>query len=128
MFNKSSLWSATLIASLACGSTTSAVAAENATIPNFASTDFGWLLQGGIDFRPIPGKVPPVSFDPAYPQRPGNQRGVMERMSDAENANLKPWAKELMRKYNQDVLSGHQAFHLPSPLARRHTRSAAFPG
>jgi hypothetical protein len=36
MFKKSSLWSAPLIASLAAGSITSAVAAENAIIPNFA--------------------------------------------------------------------------------------------
>jgi hypothetical protein len=79
MFKRSLLLSAVLIASLAAGSTTSAVAAENAIIPNFASADFGWLLQGGIDFRPIPGKVPPITFDPAYPQRSGNQRGVMER-------------------------------------------------
>jgi hypothetical protein len=78
MFKKCSLWGATLIASLAAGSTTSAVAAENGIIPNFASADFGWLLQGGIDFRAIPGKVPPITFDPAYPQRPGNQRGVMD--------------------------------------------------
>jgi hypothetical protein len=69
------------------------------------------VLNGGIDFKPIPGKTPPVSFDPAYPQRgEGNQRGVMERMSDAENANLKDWAKVTMRKYNQDVLDGHRAF------------------
>jgi len=52
MFKKSSLWSAPLIASLAAGSITSAVAAENAIIPNFASADFGWLLQGGIDSLP----------------------------------------------------------------------------
>ena len=110
MFKRSSLRSAILIASLATGSTTSALAADNANIPNFASADFGWLLQGGIDFRPIPGQVPPITFDPAYPQRQGNQRGVMERMSDAENPNLKPWAQELMRKYNQDVLNGHRAF------------------
>ena len=88
----------------------SAVAADS-TIPNFSFIDSGWLLVGGIDFRPIQGTVPPISFDPAYPQRGnGNQRGVMERMSDAENPNLKPWAKELMRKYNQDVLDGHRAF------------------
>ena len=110
MFKKSSLWSATLIASLTAGSTTSAVAAENAIIPNFASAEFGWLLQGGIDYRPVPGKVRPISTDPAYPAPQGNQRGVMERMSDAENSNLKPWARELMRKYNQDVLQGHRAF------------------
>ena len=110
MFKKSSLLSAALIAALAAAGAINAVAAENASIPNLASADFGWLLQGGIDFRPIPGKVPPITFDPAYPQRPGNQRGVMERMSDAENPNLKPWAQELMRKYNRDVLDGHRAF------------------
>lgn len=86
-------------------------AANDQNIPNFSFITSGWLLVGGIDFRPIPGAVPPISFDPAYPQKgEGNQRGVMERMSDAENANLKPWAKELMRKYNQDVLDGHRAF------------------
>jgi hypothetical protein len=110
MFNKPSLWSAALIAALAAGGAMNAVAAENAVIPNFASAEFGWQIQGGIDFLPIPGKVPPISFDPAYPQAPGNQRGVMERMSDAENPNLKPWAQALMRKYNQDVLNGHRAF------------------
>ena len=86
-------------------------AASDQDIPNFSFITSGWLLNGGIDFHPIPGAVPPISFDPAYPQKgEGNQRGVMERMSDAENANLKPWAKELMRKYNQDVLDGHRAF------------------
>ena len=86
-------------------------AATDQNIPNFSFITSGWLLVGGIDFRPIPGAVPPISFDPAYPQKgEGNQRGVMERMSDAENPNLKPWAKELMRKYNQDVLDGHRAF------------------
>ena len=93
---------------VAIGATASA---QQNGIPNLASTQFGWQLQGGIDFRPIPGAVPPISFDPAYPQRgEGNQRGVMERMSDAENPNLKPWAQQLMRKYNEDVLNGHRAF------------------
>jgi hypothetical protein len=110
MFKKSSLCGAILIGSLAAGCVMSAAAAEDATIPNFASIEPGWLLQGGIDFRPIPGKIAPITFDPAYPQRPGNQLGAMERMSDAENPNLKPWAQELMRKYNQDVLHGHRAF------------------
>src|SRR5690349_12776297 len=119
MFKRSWLCSAALMACLAGGLAVKAGAEENA-IPNFSSIDSGWLLQGGIDFRPIPGKVPPVSFDPAYPQvGTGNQRGVMERMSDAENANLKPWAKELMRKYNQDVLNGHRAFS---------SQSRCFPG
>jgi hypothetical protein len=110
MFKKSLRCGAALIASIAATIAMSA-AAQDSAIPNFSFIDAGWLLNGGIDFRPIPGKTPPISFDPAYPQvGTGNQRGVMERMSDAENANLKPWAKELMRKYNQDVLNGHRAF------------------
>ncbi len=110
MFKKSLLCGAALAACLALGIAAGA-GAQEAAIPNFSFTDSGWLLNGGIDFRPIPGKLAPVSFDPAYPQvGQGNQRGVMERMSDAENANLKPWAKEVMRKYNQDVLNGHRAF------------------
>ncbi|HLH98648.1 MAG TPA: hypothetical protein VKW08_26355 [Xanthobacteraceae bacterium] len=110
MLKRSWLRSAALVAFLAARSATSALAADTSDVPKLASADFGWLLQGGIDYRPVPGKVAPISFDPAYPQKPGNQRGVMERMSDAENANLKPWAQELMRKYNQDVLDGHRAF------------------
>ena len=111
MFRRSLFFGVAAIAALAAGVTASAVAQDNAAIPTFASPDYGWLLQGGIDYRPIPGKVAPISFDPAYPQvGQGNQRGVMERMSDAENPNLKPWAQELMRKYNQDVLGGHRAF------------------
>ena len=99
-----------LAASIAVGVAAGSQAQDNA-IPNFSFIDSGFLLQGGINFRPIPGQVPPIAWDPAYPQTAeGNQRGVMERMSDAENANLKPWAKELMRKYNQDVLDGHRAF------------------
>jgi hypothetical protein len=110
MFKRSLLCCAALIVSVATGFA-AGVGAEESAIPNFSFTDSGWLLQGGINFRPIPGKVPPIAFDPAYPQvGEGNQRGVMERMSDAENANLKPWAKEVMRKYNQDVLAGHRAF------------------
>ena len=110
MFKVSLLCSAALIVSVAMGLSAGAGAQQSA-IPNFSSIDSGWLLNGGIDFRPIPGQVPPISFDPAYPQvGTGNQRGVMERMSDAENANLKPWAKDVMRKYNKDVLDGHRAF------------------
>ena len=110
MFKVPFLCVTTLVASVALGMIAGAGAQESA-IPNFSFTDSGWLLNGGIDFRPIPGKLAPVSFDPAYPQiGQGNQRGVMERMSDAENANLKPWAKDVMRKYNQDVLNGHRAF------------------
>ena len=67
MFKRSWLWSVTLIASLVAGSTTSLVAAENARIPNFASAEFGWLLQGGIGYRPVPGRS--GRFRPTRPIR-----------------------------------------------------------
>ena len=112
MLKKTLLLGAALTAALALGAPKGDAADE---IPNFAGAELGWLLQGGIDFKPIPGMQAPISYDPAYPQLgQGNQRGVMERMSDAENANLKPWAKEVMRKYNQDVLNGHRAFSAQS--------------
>ncbi len=109
MSKKTVLFGAAVFAACALGIATGDAAQDD--IPNFTAADQGWLLQGGIDFKPIPGMQAPISYDPAYPQvGQGNQRGVMERMSDAENANLKPWAKQVMRKYNQDVLDGHRAF------------------
>jgi hypothetical protein len=114
MLKNTFLLGAALTAALALGAPKGDAAQDN-DIPNFAAADMGWLLQGGIDFKPIPGMQAPISYDPAYPQvGQGNQRGVMERMSDAENANLKPWAKEVMRKFNQDVLDGHRAFSAQS--------------
>ena len=108
MFRTFLLCGAAMMAAVTVGMP--AGAQENA-IPNFASVNFGWQLGSGVDFRPIPGKQAPISYDPAYPLvGQGNQRGVMERMSDAENANLKPKARESMRKFNQDVLDGHRAF------------------
>lgn len=111
MFKMSLLCGAMLMASAAI-----AIAAETETqesaIPNFMSADSGWLLAGGVDFRPIAGKVPPVSFDPQYPPAGnGNALSAMERMSDAGNPNLKPWAAAQMRMYNDEVLQGHRAFY-----------------
>jgi hypothetical protein len=87
-----------------------ATAAQNG-IPNFTSTEYGWVMNGALGFRAIPGVQPPVGVDPRYPQSArGTQAGDMERMGDAENSNLQDWAKEIMRKFNQDVLQGHRAF------------------
>ena len=114
MLKKSLLVGAALIASGAAGLVADSKAQQGA-IPNFTSITFGWQLDGGIDFRPVEGKLAPVSYDPAYPPAgPGNQLGVMERMGDAENPNLTPWARDIMRKYNRDVLDGHRAFSAQS--------------
>jgi hypothetical protein len=109
MVQKALLYSVGLIASIVTGISARAGAEESA-IPNFTSADSGWLLAGGIDFHPVQGQVPPVSFDPQFPVGQGNARGVMERMSDARNPNLKRWAQEQMRLHNDLVLTGHRAF------------------
>jgi hypothetical protein len=102
------LCGAALIASVAVGIAAGTGMPESA-IPNFASADFGWQLTTGLDFRPIEGKVAPVGPDPSY--SPG--RGV-ERMSDADNPNLKPWAAAQMRMHNDLVRNGHRAFSAQS--------------
>ena len=84
MFKTSLLCGAALIASvgLAAGAGT-----PESAIPNFSAAAFGWQPITFLDFEPIAGKVAPIGPDPTY--SPG--RGI-ERLSDAENPNLKPWA------------------------------------
>jgi len=102
--------SAALLASLAVGIAAPARAQES-PIPNFMSADFGWQPAGGFDFRPVEGKVAPVGREPGL-ARGGNGNGQqgIERLSDAENPNLKPWAAAQMRMHNDLVRSGHRAF------------------
>jgi len=70
----------------------------------------GWIGMG--EFRPVPGKVPPVTNDPKYPYVPNNNQGRQPtyRIADLSNPNLKPWVKEVMKKDNDEVLAGKIAF------------------
>ncbi len=106
MFKTSLLCGAALIASvgLAAGAGT-----PESAIPNFSAAAFGWQPITFLDFEPIAGKVAPIGPDPTY--SPG--RGI-ERLSDAENPNLKPWAAAQMRMHNDLVRNGHRAFNAQS--------------
>ncbi len=68
MFKTPLLCSAALIVLVAAGISAGAGAQGNA-IPNFTSITSGWLLAGGIDYRPVEGKLAPIAHDPAYPPR-----------------------------------------------------------
>jgi hypothetical protein len=104
------LCGAALVASLATGIGPQAGAQEG-PIPNFMSAGFGWQPAGGFDFRPIDGKVAPVGREPGAARgRNANGQPGIERLSDAENPNLKPWAAAQMRMHNDLVRSGHRAF------------------
>src|SRR5579871_2116808 len=85
-------------------------AAQQKAAPLFASNlAVGWIGVG--DFRPVPGKVPPLSDDPKYPYVPNGQgRQPTYHIADLTNPNLKPWVKEIMKKDNEEVLAGKIAF------------------
>ena len=113
MFKVASLCSAMLFASIGAGVGARA-GAEESTIPNFMSANFGWQPTTFLDFEPIEGKVAPVGADPRPRGVGADGQPVRERLSDAENPNLKPWAAAQMRMHNDLVRNGHRAFNAQS--------------
>jgi hypothetical protein len=90
-----------------------AVAQQSAAPPDFSSNKAGWIgLNGnGPFYESVPGHIPPVTQDPAYPFVPnlvGKQPTY--RIPDLTNPNLKPWVKEHMRKDTDEILAGKVAF------------------
>jgi hypothetical protein len=109
--------------------------AQQSIIPNFTSANFGWLVSSGFDFRPVGGTISPVGGPDPYwrggiglpaadfnyqppeaaadPRRQGPGRSgpwIVERLSDAGNPNLTPWAAAQMRIHNDLVQNGRRAF------------------
>jgi hypothetical protein len=105
MFKSASWHGAAMIASFAVA-TAALAQAERSAIPNLMSADFGWQPASGLNFLPVEGKVAPVGRGPA-------QEGA-ERLSDADNPNLTPWAAARMRMHNDLVKNGHRAFSAQS--------------
>ena len=117
---------AVLAALVGAAATAPAVAQQKAALPDFSSDQVGWLgvNGGGPGFEPVPGRVPPVSSDPAHPFVPnGSGRQPTYRIADLTNPNLKPWVKEHMKKDNEEVLAGKVAF-----TARSSCMPAGVPG
>jgi len=107
-----------------------APAAETATAasapPNFSPTrETAWVGIGIGAFAPVEGSPRPVGQDPAHryvPNGTPNQQPT-QRISDIGNPNLKQWAKDVMRKDNDEVLAGKFAF-----TARSSCIAAGVPG
>jgi hypothetical protein len=100
-----------VLTGLVCASLTAEVAAQRSgSAPDFSSDQAAWIAMSN-DFIPVPGSPSPVSFDPAHPYV-GNNRGTQPtfRIADLSHPNLKPWAKERMKKDNEEVLAGKIAF------------------
>ena len=74
--------------------------------PDFSAGNAGWVTIG-TDWIALPGSPPPVTFDPAHPYV-GNNTGKQPtfRVADIDNPNLTQFAKDALRKANDEVLRG----------------------
>ena len=94
--------------------------------PVFSSTaQTAWIGIGIGAFAPVPGSPAPVGQDPAHRYVPNGTPGEQptQRISDIGNPNLKQWAKDVMKKDNDEVLAGKFAF-----TARSSCVAAGVPG
>jgi len=92
------------------GSDARLAAEQGASIPDFSSNDAAWVFGLG-DYVAIPGEPSPTRNDPAHPYVSNNEfraRGAQPtfRIADLSNPNIKPWAKEIMKRENDKALSG----------------------
>jgi hypothetical protein len=81
-------------------------AKSNARVPDFSSNNTGWVSIG-TDWVAVPGSPPPVTDDSAHPYVPNNTgRQPTFRVADVNNPNLTQFAKDELKKSNDEVLRG----------------------
>ena len=96
------LLAAGVAAALAPAAFSASPAAQRAAIvPNLQSGPGGWQHPFGGEFPPVPGSALPVRQDPSQPFITPQESW---RIGDLTNPNLKQWAKDVMKKDNDDIL------------------------
>jgi len=81
-------------------------AKESAGPPDFTTGNTGWVTIG-TDWIALPGSPPPVTSDPAHPYVPNNTgKQPTFRVADLNNPNLTQFAKDALKKANDEVLGG----------------------
>ena len=117
-----------LVATLA-GTTAAQPAMAASAPPVFSPTaQTAWVGIGIGAFLPVPGSPKPIGQDPAHPYISNDESRITgqqptQRIGDISNPNLKQWAKDVMKKDNDEVLAGKFAF-----TARSSCRPAGVPG
>jgi hypothetical protein len=117
-----------LVATLAGAAAVQQAVAQSAP-PVFSPTArTAWVGIGIGALLPVPGSPKPIGQDPAHPYISNDQARVTgeqptQRIGDISNPNLKQWAKDVMKKDNDEVLAGKFAF-----TARSSCRAAGVPG
>ena len=92
-----------LLACLMCGAVP-ALAQQGP--PDFSASNVGWISVGG-EWTPLPGSPPPVRQDPAHRYVPNNVgEQPTFRIADINNPNLTQFAKDSLKKTNEEVLAG----------------------
>ncbi len=111
--------SARLLAGIAVVSVSAALvagaAAQTAAVPDFSSNGAAWAQGNGVNFIAVPGSPSPIVNDPAHPHysnQEARRLGIEPtyRIADLTNPNLKQWAKDVMKKDNDEVLKGKIAY------------------
>ena len=102
-----------LVASFVMGATAIGAAQQPKPIPNFMFVGSGWLGQGGTNFIQPKSGPGPIKNDPKFPyvgnnDTPGNQS--TERVGDASDPILQPWAADVVRQHNDLVHKGKRSF------------------
>jgi hypothetical protein len=122
--SKSTLLAGCVLAGLAFVPGAAPVAAQSAA-PDFSFT--GWMNQAtfeGGELIPVEGSPPLFKQDPAHPFVPNNRDAQPTyRIADLGNPNVKQWAKDVMKKDNDEVLRGKIAY-----TARSSCHPAGVPG
>ena len=104
-----------LCSGLLLAAATSWPASSQTAPPNFApNPSVGWVAMSG-EFTPPPSGPGPVRRDPAHPRVSNDDyraRGAQPTfpMGDLSSPILQPWAREVLRRRNELVLSGKAAF------------------
>jgi hypothetical protein len=93
-----------LLACLMCAGAAPALAQQGP--PDFSASNVGWISVGG-EWTPLPGSPPPVKQDPAHRYVPNNtSEQPTFRIADINNPNLTQFAKDSLKKTNEEVLAG----------------------
>jgi hypothetical protein len=82
-------------------------AAQQSYMPNLQSGPGGWTHPFGGDFPAVQGSAIPVRQDPGHPFV---NTVASFHFGDTSNPNLKPWAKDAMKKDNDEVAAGKIQF------------------
>jgi len=82
-------------------------AAQSNSVPNLQSGPGGWTHPFGGAFPPVQGSALPVRQDPGHAFVNPVQSF---RFGDLSNPNLKQWAKEVMKKDNDEIDAGKIQF------------------